>query len=245
MIHSFSWMILVSSIWTASAGADPWHDLGTGRSSIINPDGKPWFTVDKKRRTENGRIESELTYRNSNRESLSVENYATTPEGELLSYHWSQKQTSREAQIDIVGQQLKIRFHAPPNAPIEKSYDLDREDRSNLIVPPMIDERILKNWDLLKSGKKIEFLVVIPDRQDYFRFRFTPERAKYEGGYSFMLRAASFLLSLAVAPIPFHFTADQKLERVENIPPPVKRLNINGELENTKTDILFGTSDQK
>ncbi len=246
MNRLFPWMLTIAVTWISSAGAEPWRELGMGTSTVINADGKPWFTVVKKRRTENGRIESEMTFQNSLREPLSIETYTTTANGELVSYHWSQKQLGRDAQIDVTAQRLKIRYQASATSQAnEKVFDIDAEERTMLIVPPMIDERILKNWEQLKSGKKIEFLVIVPDRQDYFRFRFTPEHPKYLGGYSFMLRAASFFLSLAVAPIAFHFTADPALERIEDIPPPIKRLNINGEWENTKTDILFRKNEKK
>ncbi|MCF7793911.1 MAG: hypothetical protein K9N39_07930 [Candidatus Cloacimonetes bacterium] len=120
----------------------------------------------------------------------------------------------------------------------DKNKERELDYPADLLVGPLFNIHIKKNWDKLIEGEKIYFKLPAPDIQQVATFTFQEvKNSEYnkEGHIVFELDAASFFLQLLVKPSFFVYQiSSQKLMEIHGTT--ILRTKQNGKWQNT-TDV--------
>lgn len=131
------------------------------------------------------------------------------------------------------GERMTLRFSKDGKT---KEKELDYPP--DLLVGPLFNDHIIKNWQSLLAGEKIYFKLPAPDIQQVATFTFEKdEKTEYEkpGHIVFKLDAASFFLRFLVRPS--YFVYDLQSRRLMEIHgTTILRTKQNGKWQNS-TDV--------
>lgn len=117
----------------------------------------------------------------------------------------------------------------------KKEFSLSEDEIKRATVPPLLADSIRWNWQSLEKTGSHEIVLFVPDRRDYFRFRFVRQADKSE----FVFSAVNPFLRLLVDPITLVFSKAQELCHVKGATVPVQYVGAKGKLEEKITDIRF------
>jgi hypothetical protein len=220
--------------------------LPPGVSSVVTENQKPWFTLrTESHKTPAGLLIREATYVGEQGVVLSKETLQLDNESQWTSYLWEELQTEERIRIDVLCHQLQFNFDTKRMGKGTKTLKIDQEEQKALVLPPLLLDYALQNWTQLMKQGRLELVLIVPERQDTFRFHFTRESPQKEGTETLVLEPNSFFVSLVVDPIKFVFSVKQGIEKADprlmailGLKPPIKYLR-QGELVDKKTDIQF------
>ena len=199
-----------------------------GQATSKGASGKPWFVLEKTLEGER----SFVVFRDEDGTALSEETVVLSKDHILQSYTWKQHQDGREFKLELKNKKWEMQFNGE-----EDSIVLPK-DPANVVVPPLIAERLVFEWTKNPNLQKFKFSLLVPDRMETFSFVFKRQNEK-EGQIQWLLTPESFFVRMVAGEILFLFSKDMSLKEIRDFRPPVKFKTSTGRLEDKKTSVIF------
>ena len=158
------------------------------------------------------------------------------PEKRFSRYEFDQIQTGETAEIRLEPNQVKFIFRDKERTR-EKTRSLDPEDAKVFLVPPMLSDFLPQHWEEAIKAGQLDVKIAIPDRLDFYSFRFTLLPRQPGQDFHWEFEARNFFVGLVAGKIIFVYDVDKKLKAIRGIRPPVKFKTKDGVLEDRRTNI--------
>lgn len=244
------WIVLgltAQCVWAnPQYGDTPQRDFSvvTGVSTVLGPGGKPWFNYKKLRTERDGKIIYDVFFTSDQDGILSEESYTLSSSKALESYRWSQHQTHEEATVEVKQNELRLSYQKEgAKEPAVRVLKLNENQQHRLVIPAMVNDLLIANWDELEKKGEFEFWVLVPDRMDIFTFKASLETSDKQETVSEQVickvKPKSFLVGLVSGTIQMVYGKDKKLTEVRGIEPPLRFKLESGALAKKQTAIRF------
>jgi hypothetical protein len=143
-----------------------------------------------------------------------TEEYEYQAELDREVYRYTQHQTGEAGVIERQAQKVRYRFTAS-NGRVQEDQERASEDWT---VGPVLVRKLQSGWDRILRNDSVPVRIAVPDRQESFGFRFTPDSqtlppGKDARGVRVLLEARSPFIRVLVSPIEFWMAPDGKSVR--------------------------------
>lgn len=169
--------------------------------------------------------------------TLVEERLRVGPDGKAIEFHQDHLQIGAKGALRIQGSQLEFGWETPGKT--KQESETTDED---VLVPPMLPDKIRANWDPLMNGKTVKVRLGVLDRTETVGFKLDKnEESEFQGkpSVTFRFKPTSFVIQAIVNPVMLTFDRQTRtLLRVVGRMP-IKRAEAGGKFKDFDGDTLY------